>query len=138
MQKLISKLYHKFRHLILYGIIGSCSVCVDFCVFTLLTTLTPLHYLIANCISVTCGLTNSYWLNSKYNFKVANNHARRAAMFYTVGFACLALSNLLLWLFYQEAGLPQPVAKLLAIVLGVIVQFTVNSLVTFREKAGEK
>ena len=131
MKELIVKLYNKFRNLILYGVIGSSSVCLDFCIFTLLTSFTGIHYLIANCISVTCGLTNSFILNRKYNFKVTDKTAKRAAMFYAVGFLGLALSSGLLYFFYQMMGLPRPISKLLAIVLEVAVQFVVNSLVTF-------
>lgn len=133
MKKLIVKLYNNFRNLILYGVIGSSSACLDFCIFTLLTSFTGIHYLIANCISVTCGLTNSFILNRKYNFKVTDKTAKRAALFYTVGLIGLTISSVLLYLFFEIFGMPRPISKVLAIILEVILQFLANSLVTFRK-----
>lgn len=134
MKELIVKLYNKFRNLILYGVIGSSSACLDFCIFTLLTSFTGIHYLVANCISVTCGLANSFILNRKYNFKVTDKTAKRAVMFYAVGFLGLAFSSGLLYLFCQVLGMPRSLSKLLAIILEVSIQFVVNSLVTFGKR----
>ena len=68
--------------MILYGIIGSSSALLDFLIFTLLTEVFGVYYLVANCISVTCGLTNSFILNRKYNFKVTDKTLKRAGLDY--------------------------------------------------------
>ena len=129
---LIKKLYKKFRNLILYGVIGSSSALLDFTIFTILTELCGIYYLIANCISVTCGLTNSFILNRKYNFKVTDKTLKRAVMFFFVGFCGLLINSTLLYVFINYAHFITPVAKLCAIVIEVLLQFTVNSLVTFK------
>lgn len=129
---LIKKLYKKFRNLILYGVIGSSSALLDFTIFTILTELCDIYYLIANCISVTCGLTNSFILNRKYNFKVTDKTLKRAVMFFFVGFCGLLINSTLLYVFINYAHFITPVAKLCAIVIEVLLQFTVNSLVTFK------
>jgi len=133
MKELIIRLYRKFRHLILYGIIGSSSALLDFLVFTLLTEVFGVYYLIANCISVTCGLTNSFILNRKYNFKVTDKTLKRAVMFFVVGYCGLALNSTLLYVFINFAHFSIPVSKLCAMAIEVILQFVVNSLVTFRK-----
>ena len=137
MKEFVINLYKRFRNLILYGIIGSSSAVLDYSIFILLTSLTGIHYLFANCVSVTCGLTNSFYFNRKYNFKVTDKTVRRAIMFYSVGFLGLALSSGLLYLFYQIVGLSQPVSKFLAIILEVGLQFLINSLVTFKKSYNE-
>lgn len=129
---LIKKLYKKFRNLILYGVIGSSSALLDFTIFTILTELCGIYYLIANCVSVTCGLTNSFILNRKYNFKVKDKTLKRAAMFFFVGFCGLLINSTLLYVFINYAHFITSVAKLCAIVIEVLLQFTVNSLVTFK------
>lgn len=73
---LIKKLYHKFHHLFLYGIIGGFTSSLDFAVFTLLTKHIGIFYLIANCISVLIGISTSFILNRSYNFKVKNKSMR--------------------------------------------------------------
>ena len=133
MMDLIRKIYKKFRNLILYGIIGSSSALLDFIIFTILTELLCVYYLIANCVSVTCGLTNSFILNRKYNFKVKDKTLKRAIMFFLVGFCGLLLNSTLLYVFINYTHFITPVAKICAIVIEVLLQFTVNSLVTFKK-----
>lgn len=133
MKDLIIKLYKRFRNLILYGIIGCSSALLDFLIFTLLTEVLSVHYLIANCISVSCGLTNSFILNRKYNFKVTDKTLKRAVMFFVVGYCGLALNSTLLYVFINYVHLATPIAKLGAMAIEVLLQFIVNSLVTFRK-----
>ena len=133
MIELIKRLYKKFRHLILYGLIGSSSALLDFLIFTLLTEVFGVYYLIANCISVTCGLTNSFFLNRKYNFKVTDKTLKRAIMFFAVGYCGLALNSTLLYIFINYVQLATPISKLCAMAIEVLLQFVVNSLVTFRK-----
>lgn len=135
MKDLIKRLYQKFRHLILYGLIGSSSALLDFLIFTLLTEVLGVYYLIANCISVTCGLTNSFILNRKYNFKVTDKTLKRAVMFFAVGYCGLALNSTLLYLFINYAHFDKPIAKLCAMAIEVLLQFIVNSLVTFKKSS---
>ena len=135
MKELIMKLYSKFRNLILYGVIGCSSALLDFLIFTLLTEVLGVYYLIANCISVTCGLTNSFILNRKYNFKVTDKTLKRAITFFAVGYCGLALNSTLLYVFINFAHFATPVAKLCAMAVEVLLQFLVNSLVTFKKSS---
>lgn len=132
---LIKRFYQKFRNLILYGLIGSSSALLDFLTFTLLTEVFGVYYLIANCISVTCGLTNSFILNRKYNFKVTDKTLKRAIMFFVVGYCGLALNSTLLYVFVNFVHLATPVSKLCAMAIEVLLQFVVNSLVTFKKSS---
>lgn len=138
MIELIKRLYKKFRHLILYGLIGSSSALLDFLIFTLLTEVFGVFYLIANCISVTCGLTNSFILNRKYNFKVTDKTLKRAIMFFVVGYCGLALNSTLLYVFINFVHLATPVSKLCAMAIEVLLQFVVNSLVTFKKTSNNE
>ena len=82
---IFKRIYNRFRNLILYGIIGSLSSFLDFCVFTVLTSVVGLYYLLANCISVLVGITTSFLLNRAYNFKVKDKAKKRFVIFLTVG-----------------------------------------------------
>lgn len=129
---MIKRLYSKFRNLILYGIIGSFTSFLDFCVFTILANHVGLFYIIANCISVLVGITTSFLLNRAYNFKVKDKTKKRFVIFLTVGLCGLMLSNLILWIGIDKMYINESVTKLTSIVLVVGFQFLLNKFVTFR------
>ena len=137
MKQLITTLFKKFRHLILYGIIGSFSSGLDFCIYTLLVQLTGVQYLLANCISVLGGITTSFILNRNYNFKVKDHSKRRFSIFLTVGLCGLVMSNIILYLCIDVMSFDKLISKLLSIVLVVFFQFLVNKYLTFKPTKDE-
>ena len=132
--ELLKRLYAKFRHLILYGIIGSFTASLDFLIFTLLTRVLDINYLVANCISVLVGITTSFYLNRNYNFKVNDKTAQRFSIFLAVGLTGLLMSNLILWVGVEKMHLNESITKLASIVLVVFFQFLFNKFITFRVK----
>jgi len=129
---IVRRVYYKFRNLILYGIIGSFTSFLDFCVFTLLASYAGIHYLVANCISVLVGITTSFLLNRSYNFRVKDKTKQRFAIFLTVGLCGLMLSNLILYIGIDMLHGEDVIVKLASIVLVVGFQFLMNKFVTFR------
>lgn len=125
-------LYVKFRDLILYGLIGALSSSLDFGVYTVLVKCLSLNYLLANSISVVVGITTSFTLNRKYNFKVSDKTVRRFAIFMTVGLCGLVLSNLILFVCINTIHINELLSKLLSIALVVILQFMANKFITFK------
>lgn len=131
---MLKKLYAKFRNLILYGLIGSFTSFLDFCVFTLLSKYAGLYYLIANFISVLVGMTTSFILNRSYNFKVKDKTAKRFIVFLSVGLCGLVLSNIILWVGIEKLHGNKTIVKLASIFLVVGFQFILNKFVTFSSK----
>lgn len=129
--------YLQFRHLILYGIIGSFSSGLDFLIYTFLVQLVGFQYLAANCISVIAGISTSFYLNRNYNFKVKDHTKRRFSIFLTVGLCGLVMSNLILYLCIDNLGMDKLISKLLSIVLVVFFQFLVNKYLTFKPTNNE-
>lgn len=129
-----STIYSRFRDLILYGLIGGFTSSLDFGVYTLLVECVKMNYLVANCISVVVGITTSFILNRKYNFKVTDNTFRRFAIFMTVGLCGLMLSNLILYVCINKLEINTLISKLLSIVLVVLMQFLANKFITFKKK----
>ena len=132
MIQLVRTLYQKFRHLILYGIIGSFSSGLDFAIYTLLVQIFGVQYLIANCISVLGGISTSFVLNRNYNFKIKDHAKRRFTIFLTVGLCGLVMSNIILYLCIDFLSMDKLISKLLSIVLVVFFQFLVNKYLTFK------
>ena len=132
MLELNKTLYHKFHHLILYGIIGSFSSGLDFVIYTILVQVLGIHYLVANCISVLAGISTSFTLNRNYNFKVKDKTTRRFTIFLCVGLCGLMLSNAILYICINTFEMNKIVSKLLSIVLVVFFQFLINKYLTFK------
>ena len=131
---MLSRLYPRFRNLILYGIIGSFTSALDFAVFTLLSKYIGIHYIIANCISVLVGITTSFALNRSINFKVKDKTGKRFLIFLTVGLCGLLLSNVILYVGIDMLSGDELIVKLASIVLVVGFQFILNKFITFKEK----
>lgn len=129
----IKTIFVRFHDLILYGIIGCLSSGLDFCVYTFLVRIIGMNYLLANCISVVVGITTSFTLNRKYNFKVTDRTFRRFAIFFTVGICGMLLSNLILYVCIDKLMMDSIVSKLLSIVFVVLIQFLINKFVTFKK-----
>lgn len=132
MMRWFKALLSKFRQLILYGIIGSFSASLDFCVYTLLIIYVGFPYLFANFCSVLIGIACSFCLNRNYNFKVKDRVKSRFVLFLTVGLCGLLLSNLILYVCVEELTINKMFSKFLSIVLVVIFQFLANKMITFR------
>lgn len=138
MKKHILHIFGKFRSLILYGIIGSFSAAIDFAVYSFLVSICDMNYLISNCISVFAGISTSFHLNRKYNFKVKDHVRQRFMVFLAVGLSGLLLSDLILYFCIDLMHMDKYISKLLSIVLVVFFQFIANSNLTFKQtKRGE-
>ena len=131
---MLSRLYQRFRNLILYGIIGSFTSALDFAVFTMLSKYIGIHYIIANCISVLVGITTSFALNRSINFKVKDKTGKRFLIFLMVGLCGLLLSNVILYVGIDMLSGDELIVKLASIVLVVGFQFILNKFITFKEK----
>lgn len=131
-KQIFLNLYYKFRNLILYGVIGGFSAGIDFVVFYSLTNILGVYYLVANIFSVTIGITISFILNKKYNFKVKDRVLKRFLIFISIGFGGLLLSSTLLYFFVDILILDKIISKILSIVLVVLIQFILNKFITFK------
>ena len=149
-------------HFIKFGVVGTTNFCLDFLILTLLAGLTwpfVFHGLgwpvaIANTISYTCGIINSFILNRYWTFKIRLSFFETYTVkpgrvftngacirFFSVAFLKFIFVNLVslgvntLTMFilvdlYQMDNLP---AKIIATGLSFIVNFAGSKLLVFRE-----
>lgn len=129
-----SKLYKRYRNLILYGIIGGFCAALDFSVYSVLCYWDIMPYLWANIISIHVGIFTSFVLNRSLNFKVKDKTAVRFASFYAVGLTGLGISELMLYLMVTIGGWNEVACKLVSIVVVALVQFVLNKYITFKSK----
>lgn len=137
MIKFIIALLRKNSLLLKYAIIGGISASIDFIIFSLLSNKFHIDYLLANIISVHCGIICSFILNRQYNFKIKDKTVKRFITFYFIGILGLGVSTLLLYLLVDVSEWNKIVAKLLTIIVVALLQFILNKTITFKRKETE-
>lgn len=81
--------------LVKYNIVGVINTLVDFLVYQLLTYL-GMKYAIAQCISYSCGILNSYFFNSRWTFKRDSGRSKKEFIYFVaVKHVSMGLSVLL-------------------------------------------
>ncbi|MBQ4647444.1 MAG: GtrA family protein [Candidatus Gastranaerophilales bacterium] len=120
-----------------YCAIGCSGALLDFLCYTLLVKIFSLHYLIANILSVSVGITNNFFLNAFLNFKVTNKLLKRYLTFFAVGIFGLAISELLLYVLVEKNLVNEIIAKIATIFVITFVQFFLNKFITFKQKKEE-
>ena len=112
------------RQLVSYALFGCVCSAVDMLVFLALAMWARWDPLIANVVSVTVGLSLSFFLNRQHTFHVTDRPACRYAVFVCVGLCGMCV---------QELSTPL-VSKLVALVSAGLMQFFLNRSVTFRQR----
>ncbi|MCG7382184.1 GtrA family protein [Paenibacillus sp. ACRRY] len=124
---------NRLATMIKFGIVGVMNTAVDALVFTMLAALgTPA--LIAQVISYSCGVLNSYWWNGRWTFRDArrqgpNNELLR---FVITNLIVLALSSLILFLSNNILDLNLVISKAAATLLGMILNYIASRYWVFR------
>lgn len=128
-----SLIKHKslIREISLYGVIGGIAASTDGIVFYFLSK--SLNMYVSNFVSINLGITISFLLNIYVNFKVHDRVPQRACCFFTVGYAGLTLSMIILYIGVEVANLPKMDVKILSVFFVAAVQFTLNKLITFKK-----
>ena len=120
------------RQVVLYGVIGGGSALLDFLLFTLFYVRLDINEFLANVISIHAGISMSFILNRRFNFKKTDRTLFRAASFYLTGLFGLALSQGILWL-GNSLEFEVLLTKFVSIFFVAAVQFLINKFVTFNK-----
>lgn len=128
--KRLSEINPLLRNMILYVMFGCIASGTDALLFACLYYLGSFPWTIANVISVIAGLSVSFTLNRRFNFKVLDHPVRRAMVFFSVGSCGLVLSQLILWIGSTLAA-NMFLAKIISVIIVGVFQFTLNKIVSF-------
>ena len=125
----------QIRKFILYCVIGVCGVAIDAGVFFLLLCFPfwERFYLLANAVSVVCGIINNFLLNAFFNFRKTDNLRQRFLCFFLTGLLGMALGTVIIYGLVDFFSLNVAFAKLISIFIVTIVQFLLNCFVSFRD-----
>jgi putative flippase GtrA len=113
----------KWLSLIKFALVGVVNTSIDFIIYALLTHFS-LNYLVAQCISYSAGVLNSYMMNRKWTFELKGKGSKREFFtFIGVNLITLVMTTVLLTLFYKWMGIPLILSKLLVTVISVGINY---------------
>jgi len=121
----------EFFKLVKFGMTGVMNTAVDFFVFMLLSYVGVYTYL-AQMISYSCGMLNSYIVNRSWTFKSRERFlSPQLVRFVISNFLQMILSVLLMWLLITKCGMVKMVAKIFATVIILLIGFFINRIWVF-------
>ena len=122
-----------------FNIVGILNTLVDFGVFTLLTSFNlGISDVAAHVISYTCGIVNSYALNSSWTFRKERRRTpRETLLFLLVNLVSLGVSTFVLYCCENWLGIESALfAKVIATGASLVVNFLGNKLFVFKAANG--
>lgn len=124
--------YDKYRHLLNYLVIGGAASAIDVLVFMFLFNVLGTSALLAHSIAVPLSVIFSFTVNARHNFKTHDYLLARLASFvivctigYLVGYGIIVL--------VASWGFGENIGKIASLPFVFIVQFILNSTITFRQ-----
>ena len=130
---IIAQILKNSKNFILYCIIGCSGALLDFILYTLLIKYFSIHYLFSNVFSTTLGITNNFFLNTYFNFKVSDKLFKRFISFFSIGIFGMVISEVMLYILIENLGVDEIISKIISIFVITIIQFTLNKLITFKK-----
>lgn len=131
---LLRALPPRYHHLLRYLLIGGMASAIDVLLFMLLFNVFGTSTLLAHSISVPVSVLVSFFVNARHNFRTDDHMALRLLSFatvcalgYLVGFGVINAA--------AQMGLGANLGKILSLPAVFVVQFILNSRITFRKAA---
>lgn len=132
---LLSDAYVRHQRLVKYLLIGATASAIDVALFMILLMGFGTTPLFAHSISVPTAVLFSFAVNARHNFRVSDHIALRLLSFilvcvvgYLAGFGVIMVA---VW-----AGASAAVGKVLSLPVVFVVQYLLNSRITFRGSSG--
>jgi putative flippase GtrA len=123
------------RQFIKFAIIGVSNTVLDFIIFSGLHWL-GLNYLVANVISFSTAVLNSYYWNRRWTFRSQNTNWRAEMVkFIAVSIIGLVGNEAILWTLVSRGSWTPVMGKIAATAVVLIWNFIANRLWTFRTVA---
>lgn len=126
------------KQFVKFGMVGALNTVVDYALFASLTMVFHWFYLVANAVSFSIAVTNSYVLNRRWTFRSDNPNWRgEAVKFFIVNIIGLGMSEALLFVFVEHFSSHTLFAKALAIVVVLFWNFLGTRFWAFRKKPNQ-
>lgn len=116
-----------------FALVGVANTLLDMGIFALLAQVFGVNVYLAQCISFSAGVLNSYLLNRSWTFRSKEAFWSPALVrFLLLNLAMLAVSTTIIWVFYDLLGIHKLIAKVVSTGCTLVVSFLINRLWVFR------
>jgi putative flippase GtrA len=123
---------HNWVQLMKFCAVGASGYVVNLCVFAVCVELLGLHHLVAATAAFVVAVTNNFWWNRHWTFRVRRGHAGfQAARFFTVSIAAFLFAATVLEILVSVAGMPKLAAQAISIVAATPLNFIGNKMWSF-------
>jgi putative flippase GtrA len=123
---------HNWVQLLKFCAVGVSGYVVNLCVFAACFGLLGLHHLAAATVAFVVAVSNNFWWNRHWTFRVGHGHAGfQAARFFTVSIVAFLFAVSLLELLVSVAGAPEVAAQAISIAAATPLNFVGNKMWTF-------
>lgn len=113
----------KWLAFIKFALVGVLNTSIDFIVYGLFTWFN-VNYILAQCISYSAGVLNSYIMNRKWTFEQTGKGSKHEFFtFIGVNLITLVITTFLLTLFYKWLGISLFISKLLVTAVSVGINY---------------
>ena len=134
---MIRKLFEKYEELIMYLIVGVCTMIVSLVSYFILANPLGMYYQTANIISWILAVTFAYITNKKYVFKSEyaglNSTLKEMGSFVSSRLASLGAEILSMYFFVQICQIDDNVVKLMNQVLVTVLNYILSKFWVFRK-----
>lgn len=122
------------KQFIKYCMVGASGFVINLFVFWLMLTSLDVHYWIAGSVSFAVSVTNNFFMNRYWTFRITEGEIfSQASRFMVVSISSWALNMFMLRLLIEDAKLNHYVAQTIAIAMVTILNFLGNKLWSFRQ-----
>lgn len=119
------------KKFLLYTVFGGLGVGVDIAIYSTAISF-GVWYQLANLMGYASGTLISFFLNRAVTFAVKDQILKRLFLFLGVAICGFVCTTFLLWLFITIFDWDAKLSKVLTLPFVLVLQFTLNRLITFK------
>lgn len=122
-----------------FGLVGVSNTLISLGVYYLCVYVFHWHYQLANLLGFIISVTNAYYWNSRYVFKMGKkralaDHAKTYLRTVAAYGGTYLLSTALLWLWVDKLGISEGLAPLINLCITIPLNFLINKFWTFQKR----
>ncbi|NUC15822.1 GtrA family protein [Bacillus mycoides] len=115
-----------------FGLVGIANTLITIISYVILVKL-GMNYLVANTLSYSIGVANSYYWNKNWVFQSNGKDSSIFIKFLTVNLIVFAFNTLSLFILVTKFSINEFIAQIFAIGIGMMINFFLNKMWTFSQ-----
>ena len=118
-----------FKQLLKFGVVGGTAFIIDYGVFTLLSQIFHVHYLVASILSFSVSVIYNYILSIKWVFDVTKKQTTKDfIVFIVLSVIGLGLNSLVMYISVDLIKIHELIAKIIATAIVMVYNFISRKL----------